>query len=272
MVQAGEMGGFLDLVLGQISEFQTREKDLRGKVTAALIYPAVLLCLAIGVLIFLLTFFIPKFEPMFEGMGGSLPWITTVILTASHALTSAYAVFILMGALVIGVLLQRWLKTDSGRRAWEQGVLKTPVIGPLVARFALARFTRMLGTLLGAGVPLINSLRVACESIGHQGLMDAVKRSIERVRQGDRLGTSLSDTPELFPSTVLEIVSVAEESGRLDKELVRLAELTESDLDRQLRMAVSLAEPVLLFMMAAFIGTIFVGMVLPIFSMQDLVK
>jgi type II secretory pathway component PulF len=138
--------------------------------------------------------------------------------------------------------------------------------------FAMARFCRMLGTLLGAGVPLINGLNVARKSIGNQILVDAVGESIERVKQGDQLAPSLSGCRELFSGSVLEMVSVAEESGRLDQELVRVANVTEGDLDRQLKTAVAFAEPLMLFFIAAFIGTIFIGMVIPIFTIQDYIK
>jgi type II secretory pathway component PulF len=150
--------------------------------------------------------------------------------------------------------------------------LKVPAIGPLVAQFAMARFSRMLGTLLGAGVPLINGLNVARRSIGNQVLVDAVSNSIERVKEGKQLGPSLSDCRSLFPGSVLEMISVAEESGKLDQELVRIANVTENDLDRQLKATVALAEPLMLFFIAAFIGTIFIGMVIPIFTLQDYIK
>ena len=136
----------------------------------------------------------------------------------------------------------------------------------------MTRFCRMLGTLIGAGVPLISALRVARESIGNQTLVDAVGKSIEQVQQGDGLAVSLSGCSELFPSSVLEMISVAEETGRLDKELVRLAQASEGDLDRQLKTSVALVEPLMLFVMAGFIGTIFIGMVIPIFTIQEYIK
>jgi type II secretory pathway component PulF len=130
----------------------------------------------------------------------------------------------------------------------------------------------MLGTLLGAGVPLVHGLNVARKSIGNQILVDAVATSIERVQEGGRLGESLAGCRGLFPGSVLEMVSVAEESGKLDQELVRIANVTEGDLDRHLRTAVSFAEPLMLFLIAGFIGTIFIGMLLPIFSLQEYIK
>jgi type II secretory pathway component PulF len=271
MVQAGETGGFLDLVLAQIADFQAREKELRSKVMAAMLYPSILFCLAIGVLIFLLTFFIPRFQGIFKGFGATLPLATQIVIGASTVVRS-YGAFVAVGLLIAGVVLRTWFTSEKGRRIWEGLVLHSPVLGPLVAEFAMARFCRMLGTLLGAGVPLVQGLSVARKSIGNQILVDAVSQSIERVQQGGQLGASLAETRGLFPSSVVEMISVAEESGRLDQELVRIANVTEGDLDRELKTAVALMEPLMLFFIAAFIGTIFISMVLPIFTLQDYIK
>jgi len=271
MVQAGETGGFLDLVLAQIADFQAREKDLRSKVVTAMLYPTILLVLAIGVLIFLLTFFIPRFQLVFAGFGASLPLATQLVIGVSHTVRS-YGLFVLVGIVVITLLLRNWFTSEIGRRAWEGTILRSPLVGPLVAEFAMARFSRMLGTLLGAGVPLVQALNVARKSIGNQILVDAVSRSIERVQEGGQLGASLAECKGLFPSSVLEMISVAEESGRLDQELIRIANVTEVDLDRNLKTAVAFAEPLMLFFIAGFIGTIFISMVLPIFTLQDYIK
>jgi type II secretory pathway component PulF len=271
MVQAGETGGFLDLVLAQIADFQAREKEMRSKVMTAMLYPTILLVLALGVVVFLLTFFIPKFQTIFSGFGKSLPVATQIVVGASHAVRS-YGFFVLMGVILIGFLVRNWFASEKGRRAWEGLILRAPLVGPLVAQFAMARFCRMLGTLLGAGVPLVQGLNVARKSIGNQVLVDAVSNSIERVQEGAQLGTSLSDCRGLFPGSVLEMIAVAEESGKLDVELVRIANVTEGDLDRELKTAVAFAEPLMLFLIAGFIGTIFISMVLPIFTMQEYIK
>lgn len=271
MVEAGETGGFLDVVLAQIADFQAREKELRSKVLTAFLYPAILLVLAMGVLLFLLIFFIPRFQSIFAGFGAALPMLTRVIVGVSE-LVRGYGFFV-AAALGIGAYLVRnWLVSEQGKRVWERWILRAPVVGALTAQFAMARFCRMLGTLLAAGVPLVNGLNVARRSIGNQILVDAVSNSIEQVKQGAQLGQSLGGCRELFSGSVLEMISVAEESGRLDGELVRLANVTESDLDRKLKTAVAMAEPLMLFFIAAFIGTIFIGMVIPIFTIQDYIK
>jgi type II secretory pathway component PulF len=271
MVEAGEAGGFLDVVLAQIADFQAREKDLKSKVTTAMVYPCILLVLALVVLTVLLVFFIPKFQKVFSSVHGALPLITQLIIGVSHAVRS-YGLFILAALVVAGFLVRTWFASEKGRRVWENLVLQSPIVGPLTAQFAMARFCRMLGTLLGAGVPLVHGLNVARKSIGNQILVDAVSQSIERVQQGGRLGQSLADCKDLFPGSVLEMVSVAEESGKLDTELVRIASVTEVDLDRHLKTAVAFAEPLMLFLIAGFIGIIFIGMLLPVFSLQDYIK
>ena len=271
MVEAGEAGGFLDVVLAQIAEFQSREKELKSKVITAMIYPCILFFLALVVLTVLLIFFIPKFQKVFASLHGSLPLITQIIIGASYVVRS-YGLFVAVGFVVIGLLLRTWFTSEKGKRVWEGIVLKSPLVGPLIAQFAMARFCRMLGTLIGAGVPLVHGLNVSRRSIGNQVLVDAVAQSIERVQQGGRLGQSLADCKMLFSGSTLEMISVAEESGKLDGELVRIAVVTEGDLDRNLKTAVALAEPVMLFLIAAFIGTIFIGMLLPILSMSEYIK
>jgi type II secretory pathway component PulF len=271
MVEAGEAGGFLDVVLAQIADFQSREKELKSKVLSAMIYPCILLCLALVVLTVLLVFFIPKFQTVFASVHGALPLITQLIIGVSH-LVRSYGIFVAAGLVGAGFLVRTWFASEKGRRVWERLVLRAPLIGPLVAQFAMARFCRMLGTLLGAGVPLVQGLNVARKSIGNQILVDAVSQSIQRVQQGGRLGQSLADCKDLFAGSILEMISVAEESGKLDAELVRIAGVTEVDLDRHLKTAVAFAEPLMLFLIAGFIGIIFIGMLLPVFSLQDYIK
>jgi type II secretory pathway component PulF len=271
MVEAGEAGGFLDVVLAQIADFQTREKELKSKVTTAMIYPCILMFLAIVVLAVLLIFFIPKFQKVFASVHGSLPLITQMVIGLSH-LVRNYGLLVVLAIVGLGFLVRTWFVSPSGKRLWEGAILKSPLVGPLIAQFAMARFCRMLGTLIGAGVPLVQGLNVARRSIGNQILVDAVAQSIERVQQGGRLGQSLANCKTLFPGSVVEMVSVAEESGKLDSELVRISTVTESDLDRQLKTAVALAEPLMLFLIAAFIGVIFISMLLPVFSLQDYIK
>ncbi len=271
MVQAGETGGFLELVLGQIADFRSREQDLRSRVQGALIYPIILSVLAIMILIFLLVFFIPRFSSMFAELGGSLPPLTKAIVAVSRFVIRYW---IFMAAAFVGSVLmgRSYLQRPDGKAAFERYLLKMPIFGALTARFAFVRFARMLGTLLNAGVPLISALQVAREAIGNTTLSNAVDGAIDRVRKGASLAHSLRECPQLFSGSNIEMISIAEESSRLGEELARLAEVNEKELDRNLKTAVSFAEPAMLFFMAAFIGTIVIGMLLPIFNLQELMN
>ena len=271
MVEAGEAGGFLDVVLAQIADFQAREKELRAKVMSALMYPLVLLTLATGVMIFLLVFFIPRFKMLFAGINVPLPLITQVIVAASDSLRH-YGLYIAVGVIFLVIAVRKQLASDRSRRSVERALLGSPLVGPLAGQLAMARFCRMLGTLLGAGVPLISGLDVARRSLGYQTLIELVGESIDRVKKGDSLSTALANCRSIFPGSSLEMLSVAQESGRLEHELLRLAVVTEATLDRQLKTTVSLAEPMMLFLIAGVVGTIFIGMLLPIFAYSDSVK
>ncbi|MEM9414502.1 MAG: type II secretion system F family protein [Planctomycetota bacterium] len=271
MVRAGETGGFLDVVLKQIAEFMSRERELKSKIATALIYPLALAFIATGVVVFLLWWFIPRFSTIFDDFGQTLPLLTRIIQAASHAILN-YGPFVAVGIVVGVVIIRQLLKSPAGRRKRDELVLRIPGVGAASAQFALVRFCRMLGTLVGAGVPLLAALRVAREAVGNQTLADAMGDTIENVQEGTSLAKSLSRCPQLFPATVVEMVAVAEESGRLSEELVRMAQEFEEDLDRRLRVLVSLAEPALLFVMASVVGTIVVGMLLPVFDLWDAIQ
>jgi type II secretory pathway component PulF len=271
MVRAGEAGGFLHVVLQQIADFRSREQDLKGKVKAALIYPCILGVFGTIVLVFLLTWFIPKFSTIFEQFGGQLPLLTQMIVAASH-MVGKYGPILLVIGTILAVMLKRAMTSEAGRRFLERVVLKTPALGKVTARFALVRFCRMLGTLVGAGVPLVSALRTAREALGNQTLADAVTHAIDEVQRGSALSHSLAATPILFPPSVVEMVAIAEETGRLDKELQRLSVSYEAELERNLRMLVALAEPLMLAVTAIVIGVVVVGMLLPILTLQDVVN
>jgi type II secretory pathway component PulF len=261
----------LHVVLQQIADFRTREQELKGKIKAAMVYPCVLAFLACMVLVFLMTFFIPRFSGIFQQFGSQLPLLTRVIVAASHWVMS-YGWALAIAVAIAVVFIRRAATSEAGKRYIEKGILMTPMVGKIAARFALVRFCRMLGTLVGAGVPLVTSLRVAKEAIGNQTLADTVAHAIEEVQRGTPLSRSLAGNALLFPPSVIEMIAVAEETGRLDKELVRLSVAYEGELDRNLRMLVALAEPALLMVMAGLIGTVVVGMLLPVFTLQDLIK
>jgi len=271
MVRAGESGGFLEVVLRQIAEFQNRHRELRSKVYGAMVYPAVLALLCVAVLIFLLLFFIPRFQLIFADFGVALPPLTNLIVH-SGLLLKKYGIFLVAIGVAVVLALREYFASAAGQRQKQRILLQLPLSGAVAAQYAMTRFCAMLGTLTQVGVPLINALRVAREAIGNQVLSDAVDEAVHRVQHGDRLGNSLASCPLLFSRSTIAMVTVAEQSGRLAEELLRLAVEAEQDLDRRLRFAVALAEPALLFVMAAIVGLIVIGMVLPIFAIQDYIQ
>ena len=209
MVRAGETGGFLDVVLSQIADFRARERDLKGKVKGAMIYPLVLATLSCAVVIFLLTYFIPRFSQVFESFKATLPPLTLGIMAASNILTR-YGPAVAVAVVLLAVLAKRALRSEGARRLLERAILKVPAVGAVLSQFALVRFCRMLGTLLGSAVPLVASLRVAREALGNQTLADAMALCIEEVQRGTSLARSLGSCPALFPGSVTEVIAVAE--------------------------------------------------------------
>jgi len=270
MVRAGETGGFLDQVLNQIADFRSREQRLIGTVKTAMIYPIILAVLGTAILAFLMTYFIPKFVPIFEDFGGSLPFLTLIIVGASD-IVKQYGLIILIAVITIIIGLRRLLALEEGKRFFEQVILALPVLGRITANFALVRFSRMLGTLTGAGVPLVTALKVSNESIGNQTLSDTVNQAIKKVQNGASLASSMATCPKLFPPSVIEMISISEESGGVDQGLVHIASSYEETLDRELSALVAMVEPALLFLMAIVVAVIIIGMLLPIFSLQELI-
>jgi len=240
-------------------------------VKAALVYPFLLVVMAVLVMTFLMIYFIPQFSSIFEEFGGSLPALTRFIISASRALIR-YGIFIAAGVFFIVAGIKRVLSGAAGKKAVERVLIRIPLLGAVILRFGIVRFCRMMGTLLESGVSLVMSLNVAREAIGNQSLSEAVSAAVDRVKNGISLARGLSASTDLFPPSVIEMIAVAEESGRLDKELLRLATSYESELDRQLRMLVAVIEPVLLFVMAGLVGTVVIGMLLPVFTLQELIK
>ena len=183
-----------------------------------------------------------------------------------------YGVLLAVAIFLMVISIKRVLSGKAGKKSVEQALIKIPVLGAVMLKFGLVRFCRMLGTLLEAGVSLVISLNVAKEAIGNQSLSDAVTYAIDKVKNGVSLAKGLSSDTKLFPPTVLEMIAVSEESGRLDKELLRIALTYEGELDRQLRMLVAVIEPVLLFLLAGLVGAVVIGMLLPVFTLQELIK
>jgi len=267
MVRAGQEGGFLEDVLRRIADFTEHQEDLKSKVIGALAYPIFLAVVGFIVLNILVIFFVPRFEPIFQKLEekGELPALTVAIVATSHTL-QRYGLWIVAAAVAGIVLFRRWIRTPEGRLRIDHWRLRLPIVGSIYLNFALSRFTRILGTLLHNGIPILQALRIAEGSTGNRVLSVAIEKSAGNITAGDSLAAPLAACPYL-PRDVVEMVAVGEESNSLDTVLVNIANGLDKRTGRQLELFVRLLEPVMLLFMAAITLLVVMGLLLPVFKM-----
>ncbi len=266
MVQAGERAAFLEQVLSSLSLFLERLDDLRGKVLGAMIYPMLLTLLGSGVMIAALVFFVPRFEPLLNG-SSQKPLPTEILFGMSQAVRKFWYLipFALAG---VGGVIWSGLKSEANRRRLERWRLKIPVVGTAFQMLAITRFCRILGTMLANGVPMLQALKISEGATGSSLLAERIAEATESVREGKRLSGPLA-AGGFFPEQILAMIMVAEESNKLDKVLLQIAETVERRTNRQVDQAVRLVEPVILCVVAAGIGFLALGLLLPIFTMAS---
>ncbi|GJM19060.1 MAG: type IV pilus biogenesis protein PilC [Phycisphaeraceae bacterium] len=269
MVRAGERGAFLEQVFERLAQFVTRQADLRGRVTGALVYPAFLIGLGSIILAVLFTFFVPQFRGEFAKLD-HLPLITHVVLGVADAFTSYGLVTFSILALLIGAVWW-WARQEESRRAMNRWATRAPLIGPLVRALATARFCRMLGTMESNGVPLLNALTIARGAAGNVLLEEAIAEATEAVRAGKTLAEPLGRSV-LFDDDVAEMIGVGEAAGNIDHVLLRTADTIEARVDRLLATLIRLMEPCLLVVLAIVIGSVAMGLILPLMHLGDAVR
>jgi general secretion pathway protein F len=272
MIRAGQEGGFLEDVLRRIADFTEHQEDLKAKVVGAMAYPAFLAVAGTAVLLILVVFFVPKFEPIFQRLEeqGQLPWLTTALIGTSHAILN-YWPFLLGGLVGAYLLFRQWSRSDGGRLTLDRLRLRLPVAGKIYLHLALSRFARIQGTLLQNGIPLLQGLKIAKDSTGNRVLADAIDKAAENVTAGDSLAAPLQACP-YFPRDVVEMVAVGEESNSLEKVLLDIANALEKRTGRQLELFVRLLEPVMLLVMAGFTLIVVAGLLMPVFKMSSTVQ
>lgn len=259
MVRAGEKGGFLEQVLARLAQFLHAQADLRAKVIGNLIYPTVLVVVGVAVLLLVFGVLVPRFRPMLEAV--ELNALSAVVFALSDFVRAYWAALVVA---VAGVVVGLWWasKSDRLRQRIAEWQLRLPVIGPLLRSLAVARFCRILGTMLGNAIPMISAMQIAREAAGNAVMEAAVEEATEAVRQGESLAPPLAKSG-LFPEDVIEMISVGEAANNLDTVLVTIAETVESRIDRMLTVAVRLIEPVLLVTLAVVIGVVAIALILP---------
>ena len=269
MVKAGELGGVLEVVLNRLSEFMEKAQKIKGKVIAAMFYPVAVLVVAVAILMILMIKVIPSFESVFLGMGEGrpLPAFTRLVLGVSRAVKDN--ILVTMGILIsIYIVFALFKKTKFGRRVWDKFKLKMPVIGPVVSKVAISRFTRTLGTLISSGVPILQALTIVKETAGNVVVSNAVNSVHESVKEGETITAPL-EASGIFPPMVISMVDVGEQTGALPEMLLKIADNYDDEVDNAVAAMTSLLEPIMIVFLAVIVGSIVIAMFLPLIDMMN---
>ncbi|GJM43756.1 MAG: type II secretion system protein F [Gemmatimonadota bacterium] len=269
MVSAGEAGGILDTILLRLADYIEKIEALKRKVKSALMYPAVVLVVALGATLFMLMFIIPTFARMFSDFGAELPLPTKVVLGASNFIRG-YWWALLAGTAGFLFGLKKYYATDGGHHRIDGLMLKMPVLGDVLRKGAVARFTRTLGTLVSSGVPILDGLEITAKTAGNVIVQDAVMMARTSIREGDTISNPLRQSG-VFPPMVVQMITVGEETGALDEMLTKIADFYDEEVDSAVDALTSIIEPVMIVFMGAIVGGMVVAMYLPIFQMVNVI-
>ncbi|WP_395374378.1 type II secretion system F family protein [Marinicella sp. W31] len=269
MVRAGELGGTLEVSLQRLSDYLKRSKELRDAVVSAMIYPIILLVLAVGSLFILLTNVVPKFVPLFADAGIELPLITQVVFSGASLLQSYWWVLIALIVIVV-VIIKSKLKEQDFRFAWDERMLKLPIFGELISRTETAKFSRTLGTLVDSGVPLLSGLTVAEKVVNNTVIRRAINNASEEVKHGAPLAHAL-EKEKSFPRLAQQLISVGEETGKMDEMLIRTSETYDGEVRNTIDRMLSVMVPMLVLILAGLIFTIVFAILMPMMNMSELV-
>lgn len=270
MIKAGEAGGVLDVVLDRLAKFQEKSLQLRGKVKAAMVYPIIVMTVAVLILAGLLVFVVPKFQQIFADLlkGAPLPPLTQVVLTVSDVVRTHYVVA--LGVLAVVVFLFRlYRRTPSGGRLVDTALLRLPVFGDLIMKSLVARFARTLGTLLASGVPILQAITVTRDTTGNARLAEALDLVHDAVKQGETVAAPLQ-AAAVFPGMVTSLIDVGEHTGQLPEMLNKVADIYDEEVDTAVAGLSSLIEPILIVFLAVVVGTIVIALFLPIVRIVQL--
>ena len=264
-LMAGEKSGNMEEVLTRYIAFQRLALTFKKKLAVSMVYPALLVTVVFGMLIFLVTYVVPQFAKLYSDMNAQLPAITLIMLNVgTHA--QRYAPIAGVAAVIGVLLLWQWKRTDRGAETVDRGILRMPILGDVWLKYQVANFSRMLSTLLAGGMPLVPSLETAGESMSSRRILNGVKEAAVHVREGRALAKSLEDQ-KMFPDLSVEMIEVGESTGALPAMLNSVAEFYEEDVQTALGAAMALIEPVILIIMAVFVGGILISLYLPIFTL-----
>jgi len=270
MVAAGEAGGILDTILLRLATFLEKNDALVRKVKGAMVYPGVIMSVAVIAVAVLLIFVIPTFSAMFASVNMTLPFPTRIVIGASHVLLRFWWLILLVAGLGIWGL-RSYYRTPGGRKVIDGGLLSAPVIGDLLRKSAVSRFTRTLGTLISSGVSILDGLEITAKTAGNRVIHDAVMQSRQSIAGGETIAGPLQ-TSQVFPPMVISMISVGEQTGGLDDMLTKIADFYDAEVDVAVSALLSLMEPIMIVVLGVIVGGMVVAMYLPIFDMVNAVQ
>ena len=265
LVAAGEIGGILDIILNRLAAYIEKAAKLKKKVKGAMTYPIVVMVIAVLVVAVILIFVIPVFQSMFADFGKALPVPTQMVVKMSKFLKS-YILYIVVGFVLLIFAFRRFYKTDKGRALVDKLVLKLPVFGMLLRKVAVAKFTRTLGTMISSGVPILDSLEIVAATAGNMTIEEAIRETRQSISEGRTIAEPLADS-EVFPSMVVQMISVGEATGALDTMLGKIADFYDDEVDAAVDALTAMLEPFMMVFLGGTIGGLVVSMYLPIFQM-----
>ncbi len=270
MVAAGETGGILDTILNRLSAYMEKAEKLKKQVKSAMTYPIIVLCVAVLVIGVILVFVIPTFEQMFADFGGALPAPTQIVVNLSRFVKGN--ILYMIGAVVVfGFAFRRFYKTEKGRVLVDNYLLKLPVLGPLLRKVAVAKFTRILSTMISSGVPILDGLDITARTAGNKTVESAVYKVRAAISEGQTMAAPLAESG-VFPSMVCQMVGVGESTGALDAMLEKIADYYDDEVDAAVTSLTAMIEPFMMVFLGVTIGGLVVSMYLPIFKMAGMVS
>lgn len=269
MVAAGEAGGILDTILNRLSKQIEKNMKLKAQIKSAMVYPGVIVSVAIIVITVLMVWVIPQFAKMFTDFGGTLPLPTVIVITSSEFMQHNI-VYIVLAVVGAGYAFKRFYKTEKGRRLMDGYFLKLPVAGTLIQKASVAGFTRTLGTLISSGVPILDGLSIVAKTAGNKVVEDALMSVRQSISEGKTIAEPLKKT-NVFPQMVVQMIGVGESTGALDAMLEKIADFYDDEVDAAVTSLTALLEPMLMVFLGVTIGFIVIAMYLPIFKMASIV-
>lgn len=271
MVRAGETGGVLDEVLRRVADHFESELALKGKIKSAMTYPIAMGGLVLIVLVAMMVFVVPTFEKMFEDMGGKLPFMTQLLVNISDFVAGWGGLAVVGVSVALYVAFKMWVGTESGRYIWDNAKLRMPVFGGITRKIALAKFTRTFGTLVSAGVPILSALDIVADTAGNEVVARAVKRARSAIKEGETIAKPLSES-KVFPSMLVQMIAVGEETGALDAMLNKIADFYDEEVANSVDGLTSLIEPLMMATLGVVVGAMVIALYLPMFNVITLVK